>query len=1413
MCPLSPAPQPSPSQNSVGAANIRVNVTEIGEFIRHQSCDRRFKLDCNNRQEAREGIPFFDRLFNPLDLVLKRAGDEKEDEWELQLKSAGFRAIELDPRSLSGSESHHDEQEVTWAGFIQSIHDLDHSQPAYARQVRVEAAIGAFNIIGKIDFILVLWDNEIPKLRIIECKASRRDRTYHRIQVALYRMIIQRLMQDAPLYCGEIAIDPQDIECVVARIDENTNVAQDILDLAALENLDQERDDIERLLAQNGRLMQIAQSNIQDLEYQINEKCNTCVFNVYCLPDSGIRHRLELLGIEPSVVRALNDAGISDIDRLADLDLEGMVADRIRRQPGFSENLEILRRKARTRLRTLPGGDMDIDSFPVEPLPFYSDRGQLPEHTINDQRLIRVYLSIDYDYVENRIGALAAHVTNSVGLISTQFIELDGNRQPDPEIKEEWPIIQEGGEQHHNEIRPLSGSNKSITRFKTSEWTGRYDEDTASERELIQGFLHELTDSISEIAEVDQAPIHFYVWSRAEMSHLIEASSRGGSALLSHLNELLGCRRGLEQLIYSCLQEEVNNRFALGWTGRGLVVATSLPWFGWRYHWRRKVSGKSIDLDRIFNQDLFDFKTTLAIKRCGTSIGESPKFDWASPHDGDAFSHRFEIRGRFFDSLPAPYWHAVWRSLPDPSEVRDRKAANAITRYNEARAPGLLKAYLIARTHALRWIEERIRFKNPDIEKPSLNIPEILEFTLGIDSTRRSAIDFLQLDQHVKITDWIASHLVPPAYRISSGRTIPVRNVFSRDGGIIAAIDLEGYGFDYDVMEANCSIGEGSFIRLTPCSDDPFRGQTIRQLLNAGSTCVVSSINWQTREVALSVLPMRNGDNYRLPSIPHAEEGNVFDFATIDESPSDFVAPRVERALQSDALSPVYQWLDPEDPHIPPQNLIETQTISQFSAFLESFVLPDGNRLDEDQIAACISGLNTRIQLLQGPPGTGKTNTTAVAVLLRILARFSEGHVIVVAASTHTALDELLQRINSIIPSFHRHAETHSLRFPHITIAQSILPSDRDSHPDGPIEIINSNAPATAIRRIIDRSTAIIGGTTASLLQMWNKRGVRLQDRRVSSLVIDEASMMVFPHFLALSTLIDANNGEIMLAGDHRQLAPIVAHDWENEDRPPVILYQPFASAYEAIQNIESKVPNSAVDHNALRYTHRLPAEIRELISRLYRLDNIELEGRPQERYPAELLENGWEKIWETETGLYLVTHNERKSKLSNQAEIAIVEQILASCGVQPADSIAIVTPHRGQRGLLKRSLERFMGRDGPIHVIDTVERLQGGQRQTIIVSATESDPSAISANAEFILDLRRSNVAFSRARMKLIVVCSEFLLDYIPAEFEHYESTLLWKSLRTLCSTEVMSTELIINDNPYRVRIFTYTPPLNDSN
>ncbi|MEG4006568.1 AAA domain-containing protein, partial [Microcoleus sp. Pol11C1] len=135
--------------------------------------------------------------------------------------------------------------------------------------------------------------------------------------------------------------------------------------------------------------------------------------------------------------------------------------------------------------------------------------------------------------------------------------------------------------------------------------------------------------------------------------------------------------------------------------------------------------------------------------------------------------------------------------------------------------------------------------------------------------------------------------------------------------------------------------------------------------------------------------------------------------------------------------------------------------------------------------------------------------------------------------------------------------------------------------------------------------------------------------------------------------------------------------------------------------------------------------------------------------------------------------------------------------------SVAIVTPHRAQRTLLKTELADYYGK--AVDVIDTVEKLQGGERPNIIVSATASDPSAISKNVEFILNLNRSNVAFSRVQERLIVVCSKTLLDYIPAELEHYEETMLWKTLRSECS------QLIFTENVNEHKVEVFMPPFKN--
>ena len=128
--------------------------------------------------------------------------------------------------------------------------------------------------------------------------------------------------------------------------------------------------------------------------------------------------------------------------------------------------------------------------------------------------------------------------------------------------------------------------------------------------------------------------------------------------------------------------------------------------------------------------------------------------------------------------------------------------------------------------------------------------------------------------------------------------------------------------------------------------------------------------------------------------------------------------------------------------------------------------------------------------------------------------------------------------------------------------------------------------------------------------------------------------MMVFPHFLALASLV-APSGEIMLAGDHRQLAPIVAHDWESEDRPPTVVYQPYVSAYEAVDRIREQttvtISDAAVTRSALTYTFRLPHEIRELIARIYALDEIQLEGRPAAPPIGARSVGFFDKVWDGE--------------------------------------------------------------------------------------------------------------------------------------------------------------------------------------
>jgi superfamily I DNA and/or RNA helicase len=145
---------------------------------------------------------------------------------------------------------------------------------------------------------------------------------------------------------------------------------------------------------------------------------------------------------------------------------------------------------------------------------------------------------------------------------------------------------------------------------------------------------------------------------------------------------------------------------------------------------------------------------------------------------------------------------------------------------------------------------------------------------------------------------------------------------------------------------------------------------------------------------------------------------------------------------------------------------------------------------------------------------------------------------------------------------------------------------------------------------------------------------------------------------------------------------------------------------------------------------------------------------------------------------LVVIEHSERGSQQYNELESELLAPIIEVCANQirldGRDGIGVVVPHRAQKAILRERFPDLAVTDS----IDTVERFQGGERDVIIVSATASDPDFVLAEANFLLNLNRLNVALSRPRKKLIVIASRSIIELLTSDLEVVENAVIWKRL-----------------------------------
>jgi DNA replication ATP-dependent helicase Dna2 len=125
-----------------------------------------------------------------------------------------------------------------------------------------------------------------------------------------------------------------------------------------------------------------------------------------------------------------------------------------------------------------------------------------------------------------------------------------------------------------------------------------------------------------------------------------------------------------------------------------------------------------------------------------------------------------------------------------------------------------------------------------------------------------------------------------------------------------------------------------------------------------------------------------------------------------------------------------------------------------------------------------------------------------------------------------------------------------------------------------------------------------------------------------------------------------------------------------------------------------------------------------------------------------------------------------------------LVEDLVRRHRVPPAE-IAVIAPFRAQVRVLRSAIEHKNLSGIEALVVDTVERIQGQEREVVLVSLTAGDPREAKGRGAFHLSLHRLNVALSRARTKVVLVASAHAFRALPHDAEGLRMASLCKQLR----------------------------------
>ena len=368
--------------------------------------------------------------------------------------------------------------------------------------------------------------------------------------------------------------------------------------------------------------------------------------------------------------------------------------------------------------------------------------------------------------------------------------------------------------------------------------------------------------------------------------------------------------------------------------------------------------------------------------------------------------------------------------------------------------------------------------------------------------------------------------------------------------------------------------------------------------------------------------------------------------------------------------------------------------------------------------------------LIQGPPGTGKTLNIA-----HIIEKLhNNDKKVIISCYTHRAIDEVTRKISEYapgIPIYRLGAHAGNVNDPNCVLLESKINEE-----DGVANRVNT------ANQIISSSPIYIGTTHAWLSGRYDNL---FKDEKYDVAIIDEASQVIIPNALGVIRLAK----KFILVGDHKQLPPVIQSKEAKE--LTITLFEILYS--------NPNTPDSV--KVLLNIQHRMPKAISEFISQEFYEGELEVsEDASIRTLDVEIDDSFYKEIFDSRYSIALINVASPKShhslnKVSSPEANVIVEILgdLLNHGILP-NQVGIIAPFRAQvaeiRRLIELNLFSYFKRSEDIKpIVDTVDRFQGDERDVIIFSLTLIDENI----PELLQDIRRLNVAISRARKKFIGV------------------------------------------------------------